>query len=87
MLLGVGGIFVWAGHFFVQDGSHAQTEGCTGHQVSDYALVGLTFVDLSELLLVVDFDTDSVLQNILDVLLPLCHITVLILSTYNFLEV
>ena len=57
------------GLFHVQNGSHAQPERRPRHQVCDDALVRLAFVDLPELFLVVYFDTDAVLQNVLDVLL------------------
>jgi len=57
------------------------------HQVCDDALVSLSFVDLTELLLVVDFDANAVLENVLYMLFALNQLSILIFTCHNFLEV
>lgn len=49
----------------MEDGGDTEAEGGAGHEVSDNALVGLSFVDLSELFLIVYFDSNPVLQHVL----------------------
>lgn len=49
--------------------------------------MSLTLIDLPKLLLVVNFDPNSVLQHVLNVLLALDLLAVFVLSCHNFLEV
>ena len=74
-------------HLDVEDGGDTEAEGGAGHEVSDNALVGLSFVDLSELFLVINFDPNPVLQHVLYMLLLRYKTPILILRTQQFLEV
>ena len=49
--------------------------------------MSLTFVDLSELLFVINFDSDTVLKHVLYVLAPLHRLPVFILRHDDLLEV
>ena len=81
-------VFVnWLTFLHVEDGRYAQPESRAGHQVRYDALVRLTLVDHSELLLVVDFDADAVFEDVLDVLLAQHGLTVFILRSRHLLEV
>ena len=71
----------------VKDWSDAKPEGRPRHQVCYDALVSFTFIDLSELFLVLDLYTDAVLQHILNVLLGLDRIAICVLRGDYFLEV
>ncbi len=57
--------------FIYQNGSNSESVGGSGHQISDYALVSLAFVNLPELLCIVDFHSYAILENILDLLFVL----------------
>ena len=46
-------------------GCNSEPIGRARHQISDYALVCLPFVDLSELLNTIHFHSDAILKNIL----------------------
>ena len=71
----------------VQDWSHSQSESRPWHQVRDDTLMCLTPVYLSELFLVVHLDSNSVLQDILDVLLLGDFLSVLVFKSEHLLEV
>ena len=71
----------------VEDWGYAQAEGRPRHQIRYYALVGLALVNLSELLLVVDLDADSVLEHVLYMLLPLDELPPFVGGRYHLLEV
>ena len=71
----------------VENGSDAEPEGRPRHQVCYDALVSFTFIDLSELFLILNFNTDAVLQHILNVLLGLDRIAICVLRGDYFLEV
>ena len=77
----------WDPFFYVKDRSDSKSERGPRHQVGNDALVGLTLVDLPELLLIVDFDADAVLEHVLNVLLPLDLLPVFVFGCHNFLEV
>jgi hypothetical protein len=46
-------------------GCNSKPIGRARHQISDYALVGLPFVDLSELLNAIHFHSDAILKHVL----------------------
>ena len=66
---------------------YSQSEGRPWHQVSDDTFMSLALVYLTELLLSIKFYPDSVLKNVLDVLLLCDNRTILILGLDDFLEV
>ena len=57
------------------------------HQVRDDTLVRLALVDLPELLFVVNFDSDAIFENILDMLATLDLSALIVLHSDHFLEV
>lgn len=74
-------------HFNVKDGRNSQAEGSSGHKISNNALMRFSLVYLPELLLAVELNANTVLENVLDVLLLGDNRAVLILSLDNFLEI
>jgi len=71
----------------VQNRCDTKAECRSWHQVRDDTLVSLSFVDLTELLLVIDFDANAILENVLNMLLALNQLAILIFTGYHFLEV
>ena len=71
----------------VENWGNAQAEGRPRHQVRYYALVGLAFVNLSELFFVIDLDANPVLEHVLNMLLPLNELSVFIRGRYDLLEI
>lgn len=59
-------------------GCNSESIGSARHQIGDYALVGLPFVDLPELLNAINFHSDAILKHVLQLR---------ILSTRLFREV
>ena len=74
-------------HLNVKDGRDAKAERGARHQICDDALVGLALVNLPELFLSVEFYANSILKNVLNVLLLSDRCPVCILSLDKFLEV
>ena len=73
--------------FNIKNRGDSQSERRPGHQVCNDALMGLAFVYLPELLLIVHFDADSVLEHVLDMLALLHLASAFAFNRYNFLEV
>jgi hypothetical protein len=46
-------------------GCNSEPIGSARHQIGDYALMGLPFVDLSELLNAIHFHSDAILKHVL----------------------
>ena len=70
----------------MQNWSHSQSEGRSWHQVSDYAFMSLSSIDLSELFFIVNFHSNAVLEDILYVLF-LSNFLPIFLCIDNLLEV
>lgn len=71
----------------VENGCHAQSKSRTRHQVSYDTLMRLALVYLSELFLVVDLDTDAILQHVLNMLLAYDSLPIIIRRLNNLLKV
>ena len=49
--------------------------------------MGLTLVDLSKLLFVINLDADPILEYVLNMLLPLYELSMLVCGRYDLLEI
>ena len=77
----------WSMSLNVEDWSYPQSKCGPWHQVCDNTLVSFASINLSELLLAINFDSYSILQHILDVLLLTHFLSLLVRKCYDLLKV